>query len=175
MSRVIQRTRKRNRLDGYDYGRAGYYFITICANQRVEFFWESAAAPCVGADIIRPCSPVLSQYGHFVEQAIQGIPQHYAGVVVDKYVIMPNHVHTILSLPWSNGRIISAPTKEISTIVGQMKRIVSKQAGFPIWQKSYHDHIIRNEADYRRIWEYIDTNPAKWREDCYYEERRLSP
>ena len=51
-----------------------------------------------------------------------------------------------------------------------MKRIVSKEVGFPIWQKGYHNHIIRNEADYRRIWEYIDTNPAKWREDCYYED-----
>ena len=51
-----------------------------------------------------------------------------------------------------------------------MKEAVTKSVGFPIWQKSYHDHIIRNEADYRRIWEYIDTNPAKWREDCYYED-----
>ena len=46
-----------------------------------------------------------------------------------------------------------------------------------MWQTSYHDHIIRNEADYRRIWEYIDTNPEKWQEDCYYKdrERGLSP
>ena len=51
-----------------------------------------------------------------------------------------------------------------------MKEAVTKSVGFPIWQKSYHDHIIRDEADYRRIWEYIDNNPAKWREDCYYEE-----
>ena len=76
----------------------------------------------------------------------------------------------ILSLAHRSGRIISAPTKAIPTIVGQMKRAVSKMAGFPIWQKGYHDHIIRSEADYRRIWEYIDTNPAKWREDCYYKE-----
>lgn len=49
-----------------------------------------------------------------------------------------------------------------------MKRISTKYAGFALWQKGYHDHIIRGEADYLRIWNYIDTNPAKWREDCYY-------
>lgn len=45
--------------------------------------------------------------------------------------------------------------------------------GFSIWQKSFHDHIIRGEADYLRIWHYIDTNPAKWREDCYYKDGDL--
>ena len=157
-------------MQGYDYGRPGCYFITICANERAEFFWDAAAMRSVGADIIRPFSPTLSQYGYFVERAIREIPQHYTGVLVDKYVVMPNHVHMILSLAHRCGRIISAPTKAIPTIVGQMKRAVSKMAGFPIWQKGYHDHIIRSEADYRRIWEYIDTNPAKWREDCYYKE-----
>ena len=128
----------------------------------------------VGADIIRPHALTLSQYGCFVEEAIQNISHHYVGVTVDKYVVMPNHVHMILKLSYKDGRMISAPTKEIPIVVGQMKRIVSKRAGFPIWQKSYHDHIIRDEADYRRIWEYIDTNPAKWREDCYYEEGKRS-
>ena len=50
----------------------------------------------------------------------------------------------------------------------QFKGIVTKRAGFPLWQKSFHDHVIRNEADYLRVWDYIDTNPLKWREDCYY-------
>jgi REP element-mobilizing transposase RayT len=162
--------RKQNRLQGYDYDRPRYYFITVCAGKRAEFFWEAASMRCVGADIIRPFSPRLSQYGVYVEKAIQDIPQHYTGVKVDKYVVMPNHIHLILTLAWRSGRMISAPTKEIPIIVGQMKRVVSKKAGFPIWQKGYRDHIIRNEADYRRIWEYIDTNPAKWREDCYYED-----
>ena len=166
--------RKQNRLRGYNYGRPGYYFITVCANARAEFFWEVSSMRSVGADIIRPFSPNLSQYGCFVEEAIQNIPRCYADAVVDKYVVMPNHVHMILSLTCRSGRMISAPTKAIPAIVGQMKRIVSKKAGFPIWQKGYHDHIIRNEADYRRIWEYIDTNPAKWREDCYYEEGKRS-
>ena len=104
--------RKQNRLRGYDYGRAGYYFITVCANQRAELFWEASSMRSVGADIIRPFSPNLSQYGCFVEEAIQNIPRCYADAVVDKYVVMPNHVHMILSLTCRSGRMISAPDRK---------------------------------------------------------------
>ena len=62
----------------------------------------------------------------------------------------------------------SAPTKSIPMVVRFLKRDVTMACGFSVWQRGYHDHIIRNDADYRHIWEYIDTNPAKWREDCYY-------
>lgn len=103
-----------------------------------------------------------------VEQAIREIPAHYSNVRLDKYVVMPNHIHLILALDQSVGRMISAPTKSLSTIVGSMKRYTSKMVGLPLWQKSFHDHVIRNETDYLRIWAYIDTNPLKWREDCYY-------
>ena len=61
-----------------------------------------------------------------------------------------------------------APT--ISTVVQQLKGVITKQIGDSIWQKLFHDHVVRNEHDYRKIWEYIDTNPAKWQEDCFYAE-----
>ena len=100
------------------------------------------------------------------------IPQHYPNVFVDKFVIMPNHIHMILTLRKDCGRTMCAPTSplSVSRIIRGMKESVTKAVGFPLWQKSYHDHIIRSAADYRRIWEYIDTNPAQWREDCYYGE-----
>ena len=53
-------------------------------------------------------------------------------------------------------------------MIEALKRFTNQFAGFNLWQSTYYDHIIRNEADYLRIWDYIDTNPAKWREDCYY-------
>ena len=63
---------------------------------------------------------------------------------------------------------MAAPT--VSTIVQQFKGSVSKQIGLSIWQKLFHDHIIRNSADYRQIWQYIDTNPANWKKDYFYRE-----
>jgi hypothetical protein len=59
-----------------------------------------------------------------------------------------------------------APT--LSRVIKQFKGAVTKKAGFPVWQKSFYDHIIRNEQDYVEVWNYIDTNPARWGEDKYY-------
>ncbi|WP_295216327.1 transposase [Ruminococcus sp.] len=150
--------RKPNRLVGYDYATCGAYFITICTAGHTCMFW----ADNVGADIIRPQNTVqLSVYGNFVNDAIRNIPHYYSNVEIDKYCVMPNHVHMIiLMMPDEFGRIISAPT--ISTVVGQMKRWVSKQIGYPVWQKSFYDHIICNEHEYQQIWTYIDSNPALW-------------
>ncbi len=59
-------------------------------------------------------------------------------------------------------------TSTLSTVIGQMKRWASKRAGEGLWQKSFHEHVIRCDADYRMIWEYIDTNPGKWTLDRYF-------
>lgn len=166
--------RKPNRLPKYDYSGAGYYFITVCTKNHACLLWDTAPSPqtdgfehCVGADIIRPPFR-LSSLGQIVTDAIRQIPSHYPNVAVDRYVVMPNHIHLILVLNEPSGRMISAPTKSLSTIVGSMKRYASRVAGFPLWQKSFHDHVIRNEPDYLRIWQYMDSNPLKWEEDCYH-------
>lgn len=59
-----------------------------------------------------------------------------------------------------------APT--ISTVVQQMKGYVTKAIGFSLWQRSFHDHVVRDKKDYREIWNYIDTNPMKWEEDVFF-------
>ncbi len=69
--------------------------------------------------------------------------------------------------PETVGRQVAAPT--VSRVIGQMKRRASMQAGILLWQKSFHEHVIRSEEDYREIWEYIENNPARWAEDRYYE------
>ena len=81
-------------------------------------------------------------------------------ISVDKYCVMPDHIHVILSINTDeNGRQIAAPT--VSTVVGHMKRWVSMQIGYSIWQKSFIDRVIRNDKGYRAVWEYIDNNPIK--------------
>ena len=160
---MIFPNRKQNRLTEFDYNTDHGYFITICSCNRKNLFWNT-----VGADSIRPQTfQELSAVGSIVKSAIEDIPNFYPVCSVNKYCIMPNHVHMIL-LPSTqvNGRIISAPT--ISTIIGQMKRAASKAVGFPIWQKSFYDHVIRNEQDYRDIWQYIENNPLKWEQDRFY-------
>ena len=151
-----------NRIPNFDYSTPGAYFLTICLKNRRNLLWES-----VGASIARPQKPSLSACGLIVDRAIQEIPKHYAAITVDNYVVMPNHVHLLLQIQTDqDGRAMLAPT--VSRVVQQMKGIVTKQLGYSIWQKLFHDHVIRNEADYLKIWEYIETNPAKWQEDCFY-------
>lgn len=139
------------------------YFITICAKNKKHIFGK-----IVGATIGRPPEIHLSQYGEITKYAIEQISVHYSAVSVEKYVIMPNHIHLLLLIDTynKNGRPMVAPT--ISVVIQQMKGYVSKQMGFSPWQKVFHDHIIRNEKDYEKIWEYIYTNPVKWKEDCFY-------
>jgi len=154
-------TRKNIRLKGYDYSQGGVYFVTVSTKDRKSILWESGVP--VGADIIRPnaeerSAVPLSAAGRIADQAIRNIPGIYDGVRVERYVVMPNHVHMLITI--ENGRMVSAPT--ISTIVGGMKRWASRQFGSPLWQKSFYDHIIRDETDFLTRWHYIDTNPARW-------------
>lgn len=155
--------RKQNRFKNYDYSQNGAYFITACTKDRHELLWD------VGARIARPQdAAALSEYGVIIDAAIREIPEHYPCISVDKYVVMPNHIHMILAIANEDGRAMRAPT--IATIINQMKGYVTKQIGFSLWQKLFHDHIIRNEQEYQKIWEYIDTNPIKWEDDCFYEK-----
>ncbi len=152
-------TRKHNRLKEYDYSENGYYFITICTAEKSKILCDIS----LGANCVRP-QTILSEIGKIVDENIGLLNDIYESVQVDKYVVMPNHVHLIVVI--QNGRTQFAPT--ISRIIKQFKGKITKQVGFSIWQKSFYDHIIRDKNDYLRIWEYIENNPGKWAEDEYY-------
>ena len=155
--------RKRTRLAGYDYGTAGAYFITICTKERKQILSE-----IVGGDAYIAPENRLSELGKLCEQYIVGMERTNENVTVEKYVIMPNHIHLLLQLHgpmWA-----SAPTKTVSDLVRSFKILVTKEVGVSIFQRSFHDHIIRDQKDYDKIWEYIDTNVLKWQLDCFYTE-----
>lgn len=147
--------RKIKRVKDYDYSQPGAYFVTICTANREKILWEP-----VGADIIRLDRLPLSAEGEIVRQGISQIDTHYKNVSVDKYCIMPDHVLILISMTSGDRRMISAPT--LSTVVGSMKRWTSRQIARPIWQKSFYEHIIRNQRDYDEIWNYIENNPLKY-------------
>ena len=154
--------RKPNRLPNFNYNAPGAYFITICTKDHKCLFWNS-----VGASIARPLIPQLSPWGKIADNAIRKISFHYPAISVDHYVIMPNHIHLLLQINTdTDGRPMVAPT--ISVAIQQLKGIITKQIGQTVWQKLFHDHVIRGKEDYLKIWEYIENNPAKWEEDCFY-------
>lgn len=107
----------------------------------------------------------------YVKQIICDIPKHYPAITVDHAVIMPDHIHLRLQINTdADGRPMAAPT--ISSVINQTKGAASNKAGFPIWQKGFYDHVIRNDNDYRDIWNYIEGNPGECTEDKLYVDVR---
>ena len=162
--------RKHNRLESYDYSSYGVYFLTFCTINR-----KCILSRIVGGGVLDAPYPNLTNMGRIVEKRIQSMNQVYQDIQTIKYVIMPNHVHLLVSVqPESEGHGPSgtpAPTNAlIPPYISTLKRMCNKEIGENIWQRSYHDHVIRGEKDFQMIWQYIDTNPARWEQDCFYME-----
>ena len=161
--------RKRQRLSGYDYTTPNYYFVTICTQEKKHILWNKPpthSPDYVGADAHIGPRHQLSSYGSCVDKYIKTIPG------IDKYVVMPNHIHMIIAISSDTDGPMwaSAPTQSLSQLIKSFKILVTKELGQRIFQRSFHDHIIRCEDDYLRIWEYVDTNPLTWKSDCFYTE-----
>ncbi len=160
-------SRKPLRLSDYDYSTPGGYFITFCTHNR-----RNTLSRIVGAIHESP-SCALTSYGKIVDRVIRTLPEHL-GVTVDQYVIMPNHVHILLIIDQLPARAIrESPLRSrsvISKAVGYIKMTASKEIrsrfdAEEIWQRGYHDHVIRNQADYDMIAKYIVENPLRWELD----------
>ena len=141
--------RRNPRLKGFDYSSPNWYFVTICTWEKQCLFGSPKQ---------------LSPLGEIARQCLNEIGMHFPCVTVEKSVIMPNHVHAIISL---------TEGVNLSAVVGLFKSAVTKQVheirpGEKVWQTSFHDHIIRSRTDFERIWLYIDNNPGRWMDDCFY-------
>lgn len=157
--------RKRNRMGEYNYSAEGEYFITICVKERCEILSEIVGDDACDVPKIRllPC-------GEIVDKHIKKMDGNYKGINVYSYVIMPNHVHLILQiLPECGTSQASSPTKAlIPMFVSQLKRRCNREYGENIWQRSYHDRIIRDGDEFEKKDNYIRENPSLWKKDCFY-------
>ncbi len=168
MDNKLIHDRKRNRLANYDYSTPGYYFVTICTKGMLEYF-----------GCVKNYKMELNSAGQIVQDRIKWLENHFQYVKIIKFVVMPNHVHIIiriidnvgtgrdLSLRKSIGKI-----KSLSELIGSFKTTSSKlihQYGKHdfCWQRSFYDHIIRNDEELNRISDYIDKNPMKWIQNEY--------
>ena len=156
--------RKPIRIADYDYSAPGAYFITVCTANREKIFWSDRRG-----ELCSPANVPLSDIGMIVDNEIKKLNSVYDAVRVDKYCIMPDHIHFILSIDTDeNERTcrgeLRSPTRAptISRVMKQFKGLITKQVGRPIWQKSFYDHGIRNQQDYDEIWAYIENNPLKY-------------
>lgn len=166
--------RRSVRLKGYDYTQAGAYFLTIVTQGRECLFGE-----VVDGNL------VLSEWGKTVQGCWDAIPGHFPNAQLDTFVVIPNHVHGIIviagvtgrathasPLPWTASPPRGPESQSLGAIVGSFKSAVTKSinnlrgtAGTPVWQRDYHEHIIRDESTLHRIREYVVNNPLQWAVD----------
>ena len=167
--------RKPTRLKDFNYSQNGYYFVTICTHNKQKILCD-----VVGDGVYDIPKIKLSQYGKIADKHIKKMSLQYDNICVDKYVVMPNHIHLIIKIfdSITSVNILSGmsqapyPTANaiIPKFISLLKRYCNREIGKNIFQRSFHDHIIRGEDDYLKIWTYIDSNPQKWKEDCFYTE-----
>jgi len=170
LTELINPVRRPNRLKEYNYNQNGIYFITMCIQNR---------EPILSNITIEEQIPQvhLSEYGRIVEKYIMSVQYRKMQITVNHYVIMPDHVHMLLSVQGETSKketdgtspaqksalVAPSPTNAvIPQIVSGIKRLTNREIGFNIWQRSYYDHVIRDEQDYWNIWQYIENNPARW-------------
>ena len=147
----------------YDYSQNGYYFLTICTAKHIDWLGK-----------IENRIMVLNEYGNIVSGSWNDLPHHYSNIKPDEFVVMPNHVHGIIVIDNKVGNGFKPfPTQHgLSEIIRGFKTFSSRKINETIcskakfhWQKSFYDHVIRNEASLDRVREYITINPARWDAD----------
>ena len=148
------------RLRNYDYTQPGAYFVTICTLDRVSLFGE-----------IRDGAMHLNDAGKMVQATWEELPQRFAHISLDGFVVMPNHHHGIVVIEERR------PNQGLGQIIGPFKPLTTnryivgaRQDGWPrvagrLWQDNYYEHIVRNEASLQRIRDYIARNPENWETD----------
>lgn len=179
-----QPKRRSQRLQNFDYSQNGAYFITICTQNRENIFGK-----------IENSTVVHSPMGEIAcrEIDVTNEKRKHQGITVEKYVVMPNHVHMMISIVVSRLDVTQprvndfsqSISKSLSVIVGGYKSAVTRHirewckicngdtashVPTTIWQPKFYDHVIRGQEDYDNIWNYIDTNPLKWELDRFYEK-----
>ena len=172
--------RKSNRWVGYDYSQDNLYFVTSCVKDRICCFGE-----------IKNHQMILNQNGLIAEKQWFWLAEQYSYLKLHAFVVMPNHIHGIIEIKRDfeigdivgTGRDLSLQyhrdlslqkIKSLSELMGAYKTTTSKQIHLSgnvsfNWQRSFHDHVIRNEQAFERISNYIINNPLKWNEDRFNE------
>jgi len=163
--------RRSIRLKGYDYTRAGAYFITVVTRDRVCLFGE-----VVDGEMR------LNPFGEIVAESWRWLATQYDYVELDAWVVMPNHLHGIIVITDGRGGLQTAPTamqtapamkrKPIGRLIGAFKTVSTKRINehrgtpnAPVWQRNYYERIIRGEESLNRIRQYIADNPLRWHLD----------
>ena len=154
------KNRKPTRLREYDYSSDGVYFITVCVKDR-----KPVLCKIVGEGLCALPKIEYTKIGTHVKNAIEYIDKNNPNFFIDNYVVMHNHIHMLVRIEKSVGGHGDPPLQDV---IARFKSYTTHLYGKPLWQRSFIDHIIRNERDYFEHYTYIENNPIKWSFDQLY-------
>ncbi len=151
--------RKHPRLKEYDYSSNGVYFVTVCTKKRIHYL-----SRIVGRDDPIPPKTELTEIGKIADKYINSIEHAYKNIYIKNYVIMPDHIHLLIFIDEldENGGGIESSRPTLDRIIKALKRMITNEIGFSIWQESFYEEIIRNEKAFQNMWNYIEGNPSQW-------------
>ena len=164
--------RKNIRLQNYDYSQNGCYFITICVKDKRQLLGHYRSKEnLVGAGLCA-CPRdliVLTPLGREVEKAIDYIHTHYDAFDVENAIVMPNHIHLLITIDNIEARYTGRHGDlPLQDVIRNFKSYTTKkyweltgEKGNTLWQGRYIDHIIRNQSDFEYHWNYIEYNALK--------------
>ena len=148
---------KQHRLKGFNYSAQGSYLITFNTANRNPISSEVISSTGSPWD----AQTKLTDIGQILERYILQIPAHYENVYVNHYVIMPDHVHIILSFSTEEPKC-DVQYSRLSKIVHALKYLVTKELGYSVWQLDYYDCIAFSDREYDAFSDYVANNPSVW-------------
>ncbi len=173
--------RKSIRLKGYDYSKPGLYFVTVCTFKKEHLFGE-----------IKINKMELNDGGEKAKKCWVDISQHYPNIILDEFVVMPNHIHGIIQIVKNEDAgaqniepLLNPPIQKINKFqhiiprslgsiirgfkIGVTKWFRQNTDIYTVLQRNFYERIIKNEKEFYRIKTYIRHNPLKWADDRYYQ------
>jgi REP element-mobilizing transposase RayT len=149
------RRRSSLRLPEHDYCSPGPYLVTVCTWQRRCLF-----------GVVADVEMRLASFGLVLAECWQELPRHVRGVSTDAFVVMPDHIHGIF---WINVGARHASPLHLGVAVGSLKSTAARRInalrgtpGAPVWQRGYHERVIRNDDELRGLRQYVADNPIRW-------------
>lgn len=167
--------RKTHRLKHFDYGSYGYYYVTIDTLNRANVLCDIT----VGSDaLVAP-----SDIGQKVVDCWNNIAKQNENIEIDKFVLMPNHIHGIIilksteAMEWKEKKHAFEITerrgrRSLQGLIKDFKSVTTRHykkmhhTDLSLWQESFYEEVIRSQEHYDKVWRYIDENPLKWSEGC---------
>ncbi len=147
---------------GFNYSQEAVYFVTICSHEHKYIFGDILR---IGdSNVFSP-----SRIGELVEENFFQLPDRFPEFALIHFSLLPNHLHFLTM----KNKTDHDTAKSVSDLVGVFKSLSDRavrneMSMIRIWQKSFHDHIIRDEKDFQTHWLYIEENLNRWNEDEYF-------